>query len=123
MMVKKKQKKTEVPEATESPEATREYEVGEWAGRAHYRCRLCAFDVVDSELNMLAHIQLKHRPRRVPRRAPSVFVADKRGNDVSDTVVDDEDGGLNGVFEVELKEVDSTIDEQGNEHRTYTIKE
>lgn len=31
------------------------YEVGEWHGVAHYRCRLCAFDTMDAG-NLLAHL-------------------------------------------------------------------
>lgn len=98
-----------------------EYTKGAWAGHDHYQCNLCPFDVLDDEDQMLGHIQMKHRPHSAPRHVPSVLVADKRGNDVTDQVA--EDGELNNLFEVELKEVNSTTDEQGNEHKTYTIKE
>ena len=87
----------------------------------HYQCTLCPFDVLDDEEQMLEHIQMNHRPHSAPRRAPSILVADRRGNDVTDQ--DAADGELNNLFEVELKEVGSTTDEQGNEHKTYTIKE
>ena len=103
------------------PLPAEEYTKGEWAGRLHYQCELCSFDVLDNEDVMLDHIQKRHHPRPASRRASSVLVADKRGNDVTDQVA--EEGDLNNVFEVELKEVNSTTDEQGNEHKTYTIKE
>jgi len=37
------------------PEPDDLYEVGEWHGVAHYRCRLCAFDTMDAG-NLLAHL-------------------------------------------------------------------
>lgn len=100
-----------------------EYTKGMWAGRAHYQCKLCTYDVLDNEEKILEHVQLMHHPRPVPKRASSVLVADKRGNDVTHQAASEDDGDLNQMFEVELKEVESTTDEQGNEHKTYTIKE
>lgn len=122
-MVKKKAVSSEQDAVVElqEPVPTKEYTAGEWAGHAHYQCSLCPFDVLDDEGKMLEHIQLKHRPHAAPRHAPSVFLADKHGNDVTDQVADA--GDLNNVFEVELKEVGSSTDEQGNKHKTYTIKE
>lgn len=103
-----------------------EYEIGMWAGKPHYRCLLCKFDTLNEDV-MLGHIRAMHRPRFIPERAPSVLVADKRGNDVTSLTPSPSPEGRGGaedeMFEVELKEVESTIDEQGNEHKTYTIKE
>lgn len=118
-----KRKKAEEAKAPEIPEASEGYEVKQWVGKLLYICKTCKFDVLDDERKMLEHIQSQHRPRPVPRRAPSVLVADKRGNDVTNQAAGEDDGNLNHMFEVELEEVESTIDEQGNEHKTYTIKE
>lgn len=93
------------------------YEVGQWAGKPHYKCLLCKFDTLEEDV-ILIHIQTHFGGSQTK---PSVLAADKRGNDVMDQVTSD--GDLNGMFEVELKEVDSAIDEQGNEHKTYTIEE
>lgn len=111
------------------------YTAGEWAGRPHYRCAVCKYDTLDEEA-MLGHIEKMHRPRPTLRRAPSVFVADKRGNEISLSLTpdltpspspkgegSDGRGEEDGVFEVELQEVESTTDEQGNEHKIFSIKE
>lgn len=123
-MVKRKKKAEDAkePQVPAASEATQEYEIGQWSGKPHYKCFLCKFDTLNEDA-ILGHIQAMHRPHFAPKRAPSVLVADKRGNDVTNQAASEDDGNLNHMFEVELEEVESTIDEQGNEHKTYTIKE
>lgn len=101
-------KEPEVPKA----DVIQEYAVGAWAGKPHYTCMLCLYDTLDESM-MLRHIQAVHHPLPAP----------KRGNDVTHQAANEDDGDLNGMFEVELVEVESTTDEQGNEHKIYTIKE
>ena len=129
MMVKRKEKNRQVPppappqieehnlergvDATTTP-----YEVGSWSGLPQYRCLLCKFDTLNED-TIFKHIEETHQLGK--QQSPSVLVADKRGNDVTDQV--SSEGDLNGMFEIELKEVSSTTDEQGNEHKTFTIKE
>ena len=37
-----------------------EYTVGEWAGREHFRCGLCAFDTLIGRATMLTHLVDAH---------------------------------------------------------------
>lgn len=105
-----KRKKASKAEETETL-----YVVGTWAGQPHYTCLNCKFDTL--ELQVIEQHVVRHRPgNRTPQTAP-------RGIDNVDHQATADSGDLNQVFEVELQEVDSTIDEQGNEHKTYTIKE
>ncbi len=101
------------------------YTVGLWKGLKQYRCMWCAFDTLNEE-TMFKHIEahrLANRP--TPPRKPSVLVADKRGNEVDLTPSPSPagEGSDEDVFEVELKEIDSTVDKQGNVHKTFTVKE
>lgn len=92
----------------------RTYEVGTWAGLPQWRCLLCGFDTLDEQA-MLEHAgEHAGSPQRVdltPEQNPPLpFPAVEGGEE-------------EGVFEVELKEIGSTVDEQGNEHKTFTVKE
>ena len=91
------------------------YDIGSWAGIPQYRCKLCKFDTLHKDL-IEQHIKETHL--KVLNPAPSVNATT---NNETDQV--SPEGELNGVFEVELKEVSSTTDEEGNERKTYTIKE
>lgn len=105
--------------------AAEEYVKGMWAGQPHYTCTLCLYDTLDESM-MLRHIQMIHHPQPAPKRAPSVLVADKRDNEITLTPSPSPEGrgeDEDGMFEVELEEVECTTDEQGNEHKIYTIKE
>jgi len=94
------------------------YTVGLWSGLPLYKCLLCKFDTLDEDA-IFQHIET-HQLSKL-KSPSSILVADKRGNEVTDQIASD--GDSDGVFEVELKEVESTTDEQGNEHKTFTIKE
>ncbi|RJP53624.1 MAG: hypothetical protein C4583_04360 [Anaerolineaceae bacterium] len=92
------------------------YLVGTWAGLRQYRCLSCEFDTLD-ENAMFEHIEA-HRLGTVnqppadptPSPSPNATSAFGEGDDAE-------------VFEVELREIGSTVDEQGNEHKTFTVKE
>lgn len=102
-----------------------EYTKGMWAGKPHYTCALCLYDTLDESM-MLQHIQMVHHPQHPIKRTPSILIADKRGNEITLTPNSSPEGreeDEDGMFEVELEEVESTTDEQGNEHKIYTIKE
>lgn len=95
------------------------YVVGNWAGLPHFSCVHCGFDTLD-EAAMLEHIEA-HRLGTVnlppdltpnPTPAPSPFSTNENG-----------EGGQADVFEVELEEIGSIVDEQGDEHKTFTVKE
>jgi hypothetical protein len=94
----------------EGTATTTPYTVGTWAGKTQYRCVLCAFDTLDEDA-IFAHIET-HRLGTPPPTPPQIQSTDlERGEEVEE------------VFEVELEEVSSTIDEQGKEHKTFTLKE
>lgn len=108
----------QLPEDVSEPQ---EWVVGSWKGHPQYVCVYCKYDVLDDVEKIRQHIQEKHGAPIAPQVRPSVLVADKRGNDVTNQV--SIAGGLDGVFEVELKEVNSTTDKDDIEHKTFTIKE
>ena len=86
-------------DANEAP-----YEVGTWSGMPLYKCKLCRFDTLSAE-KIVAHLE-EHRLGKIPRQATPPG-----------------EGEPGEVFEVELKEIDSTVDADGNVHKTYTVKE
>ncbi|MFZ5856782.1 MAG: hypothetical protein ACOYZ6_08125 [Chloroflexota bacterium] len=92
----------------------RTYEVGTWAGLPQWRCSLCGFDTLDEQA-MLEHAEAHRLQAQNPPPSPTP--------DPSPNSENLGRGELEEVFEVELKEIDSTFDEQGNEHKTFTIKE
>ena len=90
----------------------RTYEVGTWAGFPQWKCLLCAFDTLDEDA-MIAHAEA-HRDgtwNQTPPPEPNPPPLPQREEELGE------------VFEVELKEIGSTVDEQGNEHKTFTVKE
>lgn len=111
-------KKTEAEAAPATNEATLGYTVGEYMGYPHYKCSSCAFDVVNHEWKMLRHIRTTHMPQQAPPVSPSVLMADKQGDEVPSSAPEPE-----GVVNLQLEEVDSYIDAQGVEHKSFTIKE
>lgn len=102
------------------------YLLGAWKGVDHYRCRECSVDSFDKKI-ILQHLVDKHNsedalamlvelegttaPHLTPPPAPPHQESA------------DGEGSVEEVFEVELKEIDSTVDAQGNEHKTFVIKE
>lgn len=99
-----------------------DYTLGTWAGKVQYRCRRCAFDTLDWA-RMQAHL-LEHSPQP-PAPAPSpILVADKRGNEVAAGAPAHDVAVPEGEeYEIELEEIGSTVGEDGNEHKTFTLKE
>ena len=113
-------KKTEAVAAPAINEATLGYTVGEYMGYPHYKCSSCAFDVVNHEWKMLRHIRTTHVPQQAPPVSPAVLATDKQGDEGSSVVPAVQD---DSVVNLELEEVDSYIDDQGVEHKSFTIKE
>lgn len=102
--------------SSQQADLKRFYQTGAWAGIPQYRCGLCKFDTLH-EHAIIDHLREVHLIGKIP---PTV--AETSTNHDQETN-QGADGDLNGVFEVELKEVSTTFDEQGNEHKTFTIKE
>lgn len=94
------------------------YEIGVWAGLTQYRCKFCKFDTLHQSV-IVSHIAETHMKNA---DASTASETSTRSPLSEETQVSPE-GDLNGVFEIELEEVSSTVDEQGNEHKTFTIKE
>lgn len=91
------------------------YSIGAWSGLPQYRCGLCEFDTLDEPV-IIEHVEM-HKvgySAAPPPAPPQIQEQDLERGDSSDS--DD-------VFEVELVELDSTMDAQGNEHKKFTIKE
>lgn len=99
-MVKKKAPK----KRTATVRSKAEWTTAEWNGHPQFVCAYCRFDVLDDVEKMKRHIEDVHRGKQA---ASAQSLPAK---------VDD-------VFEVELKEIDSTVDPDGNVHKTYTVKE
>ena len=56
----KKKNLIETPPASPAGDEAGEYEVGVWAGRPHYRCKLCQFDTLIGLGTMLTHLVERH---------------------------------------------------------------
>lgn len=115
-MAKKKKPETIIEKPSEEL-----YSVGTWAGMPQYRCCRCAFDTLNLQ-EMLNHLVGQHdsigaleelvKAEKDEPQKPAVQQAEASLPE-----------GEEELFEVELKETGSTVDEQGNEHKTFTIKE
>lgn len=101
-------------------EPTALYEVRDWKGKELCVCPLCGFDTL-AKIKMLRHLVGKHNSELalvalvdLEKDSPSPLppLPDGRG---------EEQPG--DVFEVELVETGSTMDAQGNEQKTFTVKE
>lgn len=93
------------------------YEVKLWKGLPQYVCVICGFDTL-SENAIFTHIEAHQLAPVSPQPPPNLpHPSTSAGTPPLRTEEDD------GVFEVELIEVDSTMDAQGNEHKKFTIKE
>jgi hypothetical protein len=104
------------------------YEVGAWAGMPQWRCLLCGFDTLD-ENAMFEHIEthkLGAPPPSTSLKSTGTMKAASPQTDPQSAGAGEHGNlgeGKDEVFEVELEEVSSTVDEQGNEHKTFTVKE
>lgn len=87
-----------------------EYNIGQWRGHPHYQCKSCPFDTLSQD-EIEGHVAL-HRPVRKRAAQP-----------VDSTLKPERAGGADEVFELELEEVSSFSDEDGNEHKQFTVKE
>lgn len=106
-------RRTEVTKVPDQPAVQAEhYQIGVWAGIPQYRCTLCPFDTLE-KLSMLEHLFVAHALQVEGYTPAPVQQADQLQGQVPDE----------GVFEVELKEIGQTVDEAGNVHTQYTIKE
>lgn len=88
----------------EQNKAEAPYELGAWSGMPLYKCKLCRFDTLSQE-KIIAHLE-EHRLGKIStqQQPPSQEVPGE-------------------VYEIELKEIDSNVDQDGNVHKTYTVKE
>lgn len=112
-MVKRKAQVQRIP--NEPAVQAEHYQIGVWSGIPQYRCTLCAFDTLEKPA-MLAHLYDAHG-LQVEGYRPSTPEQSTATTPATDTRSDEE------VFEVELKEVSETVDDQGNVHKQYTIKD
>jgi hypothetical protein len=112
-MVKRKTQPQKIP--NEPAVQAEHYQIGVWAGIPQYRCTLCAFDMLEKPA-MLAHLYDAHGLQVEGYRptAPEPTTA---------TTPEAETQSNEEVFEVELKEVSETVDDEGNVHKQYTIKD
>lgn len=69
------EKITEIPPSS-AQEAL--WTIGTWRGRTQWQCRQCAWDTLEGEAKMLAHIKAAHRPPPSP-----ILIADKRGKQIN----------------------------------------
>jgi hypothetical protein len=93
-----------------------------WRGKTQYVCPLCGADTFDKKI-MLKHLVNKHDSElalvelvRLENKTPSQPPPNAESANLGE-------GNQEDVFEVELVETGSTVDAQGNEHKTFTIKE
>lgn len=105
-MAKRKASKPAAPPA--------DYIIGEWRGHAHYACKLCPYDVLDNEQAMIDHVKLHQARPGEPARPVEVQEPER---------VLPNDEAAAGIFEIELEEIGSSVDENGDVHKTFTIKE
>lgn len=114
---------SDVPEvASEEPKETL-YMVGEWRGLPQYVCAVCGFDAF-FEIVMLRHLVNKHNSEMALARL--LEIEEQHPEPVQQPVPPSHlSAGEEGkdVFEVELVEMNSTVDAQGNEHKNFVIKE
>lgn len=102
------------------------YLLGSWKGVDHYRCRKCSVDSFNKK-SILQHLVDKHNSEEalamlVELEVPTPSVAVRHLPQIA------EERNLgekeqDEVFEVELKEISTTVDAQGNEHKTFSVKE
>lgn len=102
------------------------YEVKSWRSREMFVCPLCGADTFQ-KLLMLRHLVAKHDSElalvelvELEKIDPHRRSAPPPQNSESSNLGENKQGD---VFEVDLVETDSTVDAQGDEHKTYTIKE
>lgn len=96
--------------------ADKPYEIGVWAGVPQYRCKACKFDTL-REQAMYDHIAEAHTPVKQRKVVGTAL------NLTPDPSPKGEGSEEEEVFEVELKEVRRSTDENGDEHIRLTIKE
>lgn len=107
-----------------------EYVSGTWKGIEHYRCELCNYDSFH-EKAVLEHLVSRHNSEAALERlveleksmTPPPALTPSAADAAPPPIAPQLEEGSEDVFEVELKEVGSTVDAQGNEQKTFTIKE
>jgi len=71
-----------------TPEIEESFTVGKWRGLVQWRCALCAWDTLDSEEAMWAHLRDVHAPKpKVERRM--LPLVDRFGN-LIEAVIEEE---------------------------------
>ena len=105
---------------TEEAQPAALYEVKDWKGKALCVCPLCGFDTL-MKIKMLQHLVGKH-----DSELALVALVDLEKDSPSPLPLVPEGRGKEqpgDVFEVELVEIGSAMDAQGNEHKTFSVKE
>lgn len=97
------------------------YLLGSWKGVDHYRCRKCSVDSFNKK-SILQHLVDKHNSEEalamlVELEGPPASLR------LTPPPAPPHQESVDEVFEVELKEISTTVDAQGNEHKTFSVKE
>lgn len=97
------------------------YLLGSWKGVDHYRCRKCSVDSFNKK-SILQHLVDKHNSEEA-----LAMLVELEGPPASLRLTPPPDPphqeSVDEVFDVELKEISTTVDAQGNEHKTFSVKE
>jgi hypothetical protein len=124
-----KKKSNSLPVTSDQPVVSDEplYQVKSWKGKAMYVCPLCGMDTFE-KMTMLRHLVCKHNSELAlvelvelegKNPTPSALRASPQNSESTNAG----EKKLGDVFEVELVGTGSAVDAQGNEHKTFTIKE
>lgn len=105
------------------------YEEQDWRGKRLLVCPLCKADtfekivmlkhLVDAHDSELALVELVGMEENDPTPTPSTLRASPPNSESTNLGEKEQ----SDVFDVELVETGSTVDAQGNERKTYTVKE
>lgn len=74
--------------------AASEYEVGEWAGSPHYKCKRCQFDTLIGLDVMLTHLVERHSSEAALN---TLFPNAPKDNPVNDVEIKEIENGTNNI--------------------------
>jgi hypothetical protein len=78
----RKKEAAPVEKSQEGEKSQLPYTLGKWKGLRQWRCRLCQWDTLVDEAEMLAHIQEKHAPRARQTVTTELPFVDRYGNPI-----------------------------------------